>query len=392
MKAQTPTQRRLQATVLTEERDFAALEEEWEDLYEHCPSATPFQSWAWLYSWWESYGGGYGLRLIVVREGALLVGLLPLMLERRWGFGQLIFVGKGATDCLDVLVREGWEEEVGRAATEALKEVSSWAVTDLQELRPQAATWEVFRDWEGSRARLWQSNCPVADIKPWDELIAALSKNHRSSVRRSLRRAEEDGLRPELAEAEDAEAAAKRLVVLHRELWQERSIGVEHTTRRFEAFVKAAAGRMTARGLGGITEFRRDGEVVISNFSVFGRDFIGYYLPGASQGALKRYQFVSLCIREAVNIANGKDLPHLNFLRGEEPYKLRWSSRLVPNYRLILSQNPIALKAYARYHLLRAKGEAYASADDAPPWISKTVDIYRALRLKASRQNDGASK
>ena len=56
MKAQTPTQQQLQATVLTEERDFAALEEEWEDLYEHCPSATPFQSWAWLYSWWEYYG------------------------------------------------------------------------------------------------------------------------------------------------------------------------------------------------------------------------------------------------------------------------------------------------------------------------------------------------
>ncbi len=36
---------------------FAALEEEWDDLHRQSPRATPFQSWAWLYSWWEHYGG-----------------------------------------------------------------------------------------------------------------------------------------------------------------------------------------------------------------------------------------------------------------------------------------------------------------------------------------------
>jgi hypothetical protein len=39
--------------LIEDEAGFAALEEEWEDLHLHCPSATPFQSWAWLYSWWE---------------------------------------------------------------------------------------------------------------------------------------------------------------------------------------------------------------------------------------------------------------------------------------------------------------------------------------------------
>jgi hypothetical protein len=31
-------------------REFAALEE-WEELYWKNPLGTPFQSWAWLYSW-----------------------------------------------------------------------------------------------------------------------------------------------------------------------------------------------------------------------------------------------------------------------------------------------------------------------------------------------------
>ncbi len=75
-----PTTRRLELAMLQDTRKFAALEEEWEDLYRNSPLATPFQSWAWLYSWWEAYGEGYELRLIAVWEAGLLVGLVPLML------------------------------------------------------------------------------------------------------------------------------------------------------------------------------------------------------------------------------------------------------------------------------------------------------------------------
>ncbi len=40
-----PTQQqRLDAAVLRDARDFASLQEEWDELYESCPSATPFQS------------------------------------------------------------------------------------------------------------------------------------------------------------------------------------------------------------------------------------------------------------------------------------------------------------------------------------------------------------
>ncbi len=73
--------------MLDNTRDFAALEEEWEDLCRNSLPTSPFQSWALLYSWWESYREGYELPLVTVRSGGLLVGLVPLMLERRWGFG-----------------------------------------------------------------------------------------------------------------------------------------------------------------------------------------------------------------------------------------------------------------------------------------------------------------
>src|SRR5215211_7874113 len=85
---------RVEVELVEEGGGFAALEEEWEELHRHCPAATPFQSWAWLYSWWEHYGGDYELRLVTVRnENGLLVGLLPLMLERGGVLRRLLFVG-----------------------------------------------------------------------------------------------------------------------------------------------------------------------------------------------------------------------------------------------------------------------------------------------------------
>ena len=122
--------------VVEDSRVFESLEDEWEDLYQNCLLATPFQSWAWLYSWWESYGEDHRLQLITLRDRrGLLVGLIPLMLVRRRGFGSLLFVGTGVSDYLDMLARRGWEEVVAEAAVQTLQDIGHWHVADLHQLQ-----------------------------------------------------------------------------------------------------------------------------------------------------------------------------------------------------------------------------------------------------------------
>src|SRR5215212_2219052 len=292
-----------ETTVLEDDREFATLEEEWTDLYDSSPLATPFQSWAWLYSWWEFYGEGYELRLVTIRDDGLLVGIAPLMLERRRVLSRLLFIGTGLTDYLDILVRQGWEARVYKVGVQALRQMDAWQVADLQQLRPEADAWSFFREWDGPRARVWQENCPLIEVKPWDELLMSIKKGLRSSARQTLRRLEEDEVLCEPANTENAERAARTLVALHREAWQGRDIALEHQTRRFEAHLETTARRMIACGLGRISEFWRDEKVIYLHFLVFGNDFVGPYLQGASQEALQRYQFSSLCIRNATDIA-----------------------------------------------------------------------------------------
>ena len=371
--------------ILEGQQEFSSLEADWEDLYHHCPRATPFQSWAWLYSWWEHYGEGYELRLVTLRnDKGLLVGIIPLMLERRMGLGKLLFVGTGLTDYGDMLAREGWEARVAEAGRRALGQMDGWHVADLQQLRPEAAAWGVFNDWPGPRTCVRQDGCPVIDLGPWDELLMSLNQKLRSTVRRTLRRAEADGVRRGLAGAGDAERAARKLVALHREAWRGRDIAPEHLSQRFESHVVAAAQRMTACGLGGISEFWRDGEVIFSGFWVFGQDFVGAYMFGALQEAFRRYQVSSFRIWDGANIAYSKEINRLDLGRGEEPYKLQWNPTVRSNYRLKFSRSLASWAPYAGYEALRSRARRYANSESAPQWIQSAAVKYRALRRKAA--------
>jgi CelD/BcsL family acetyltransferase involved in cellulose biosynthesis len=365
--------------VLEDAKGFAALEEEWENLYHNAPLATPFQSWAWLYSWWEFYGEGYDLRLITVRSEGLLVGIVPLMLKRRWGFGRLLFVGTGITDYLDMLAREGWEDYVSEAAREALWRMGSWHVAELHELRPKAAAWGVFEGWSGPRTRVHLTgfDCPVIEAKPWDELLMSFKRKIRYDIRRNVRRADEDGIRRELVGPADAERAARRLVALNLEQWEERGISPEALTRRFEAHLEAVASRMTARNLGVISEVRLNEEAIASHFFVFGRDFVGEYIVGSGRESLRRYQVSSLFIRDGLEMARQRNVACLDLLRGEEPYKLRWTSKVVPNHRVILGRNRAFWGPYVAYRQLRSWVRRYVEGESTPRWIKTALNPFR---------------
>ncbi len=363
--------------IIDDAKEFAALEEEWEDLYRDAPLATPFQSWAWLYSWWEFYGEEYELRLITIRNEDLLVGIFPLMLKRRWGFGRLLFVGTGITDYLDLLAREGWESYVSEAAREALWRIGSWHVAEFHELRPSAVAWSLFDNWAGPRTRIHQTNCPVIEVKPWDEVLMSLKRKIRYDIRRNVRRADEDGVRCELVGPADAERAARRLVALNLEQWEERGISPEALTRRFEAHLEAAAHRMTARDSGGISEVRLNGEAIASHFFVFGRGFVGEYMVGSGKESLRRYQVSSLFIRDGLEIARERNVACLDLLRGEEPYKLRWTSKAVSNHRVILGRTPVLWGPYVAYRLARSKARRYVEEESTPRWIKSVLQPLR---------------
>jgi CelD/BcsL family acetyltransferase involved in cellulose biosynthesis len=367
----------LDVAVLKDSQAFRALEAEWEDLYRECALSTPFQSWAWLYSWWEAFGEGYELRLITVRDGTFLVGLIPLMLERRWGLRRLRSIGF-ELDRMDLLARNGWEDKVSEAAVGALNQlVGSWHVLDLQALSPAATAWRVFQLWNGPRGCLPAACYLFIEVKPSDELLASLSRNHRHSVRRALRRAYEDGVCSVLVGAGEVEQAARRLVMLHRKLRQGRRMAREHLTPMFDTFVVGAARRMTDRGLGRIYELRQGSGVLISSLTLFGDEVTHACLVGVSEEARIRYQWSSLGIWDAIEMARARCNTYLCLSSGQEPYKQRWAPEEVAYYRVILGRGRVLWGLYWACVWLRKRGPAYIKARRSAKLIKNTAQSLR---------------
>ena len=376
----------LTSTVLNDTQAFAALEKEWDDLFHTSPDATVYQSWAWLYSWWEAYGKNYELRLITVHSED---GLFPLMLERRWGFNRLLFIGTGSlgrtamSDYLDVLVRRGWEAKVYQAGVRTLRQMDGWHVAELREICPTATIWSLLQHWNGPRLDLQVEPCWVIEVKPWDEVVMTLTKSQRKAARRTLRQAERDGVCCALAGTEDVERAARRLLVLHREMRRGRAISPEHLTARFESFIVTTARRMTDRGLGGISEFWRDGEVIISSFSVFANALSIPYIVGVNQEAVHRYEWSTLFIWDALNVARSRDCSYVSLLPGKLKYKHDWSKD-VPYYQITLGRSPmlwtvylLIWRCYLAYRALRSKVADYVKSDASPEWVKNTVEWLR---------------
>ena len=86
MSEQTPVRTATwTAEVRRADDGFDGLRAEWDDLVARCAAATPFQTYAWLESWWRTYGEPGRLRLVLVRHGGRLVAAAPFVLRRRAG-------------------------------------------------------------------------------------------------------------------------------------------------------------------------------------------------------------------------------------------------------------------------------------------------------------------
>ncbi|WP_333745079.1 GNAT family N-acetyltransferase [Streptomyces ardesiacus] len=329
--------------LVTDEAVFAGLAPEWDRLYGRCAAATPFQSHAWLHSWWRSYGPPGRLRVVLARDGRELVAAAPLMLVRR-PVPALVPLGGAISDYGDVLLDDGRGPDVATALAAGLAAAARTALVDLREVRPGAAAERVYACWRGPRRRLADSLCLELPALPLDELVARLpAAKARQRVRAQLRRLDALGVKSRPVLPDEADTAVRRLLELHRLQWRGRQVTGEHLRPRFREHLVRAAGPMVRSGDAVVTEFRMDDEVVAVDMTLLSRGLAGGYLYGAHPLLRERKADVAVMLLDAcAGYARAPGRSTLSLLRGDEPYKHRWRPDPVPNQRLLLARRRTA--------------------------------------------------
>ena len=152
-------------------------------------------TWEWLHSWWVHLRGSSTLRLIVVRSGDELIAIAPLRLVN--GplpfLSRLEFLGTGdaGSDYLDLIVREGREQEALPALADHLARGNT--MLDLAQIRRASSlALDLAGRFEGRGWGLSESVtavCPYIDLTghTWESYLAGLGPSHRANTKRRLR-------------------------------------------------------------------------------------------------------------------------------------------------------------------------------------------------------------
>lgn len=376
---------------------FDDLAADWAALVANCATATPFQSYAWLRSWWRAYGTPGALRLALVRRDGQLVAAAPLMLRRRAGVPVLTPLGEPFADFTDVLTADDKaaddkgadDRATGHGATDdgaadrlaaALLQTAGWCAIDLPEVRPgSAADARLAPSWPGLRRRTPASLCLELPASEMEDLVRDLPPHSRKTVRRRINQLGRAGI--EVREAVPAESgrAVADLLRLHARQWEGRGGNPEHFTPRFQRFLAEAAAEMLADGSATLFEYRVEDRLAASSLVLVGRELAGGYLYGAEPELRERVDVTTMLLADVLPLALRRGCPTMSMLRGAEEHKRRWRPAESHHQGLLLVR-PGSTAGMAYAAAVSSARRLRRAARDRAPWLRDLRDRARRWR------------
>jgi CelD/BcsL family acetyltransferase involved in cellulose biosynthesis len=303
----------------------------WEELLSGQNLPNVQNSHWWLTIWWKHFGVG-NPDIRVLREADKIVAILPLMkIEERVKFSPvkkvtLSFAGHGFSDSLALLTDKD-NENVG---AEIIKLLSSFeGQFDEIRLSPlNSGEHTSFLNRESGMEN-WQSvrieGNPVLDLTgSWEDCLQATGKNLRKDLRKKNRRLHEAGFIPELIL--EREFSTELLEPL-RKLAEKRFAADEHKSSFLNAkrydFIIEACTESSRRGHFACYTYRHEDRILAFRFGfIFHEtylDWITNYDP-----EFFPYSIGKLMLADLIQNLYSINVKRLNFMAGEEEYKLKW--------------------------------------------------------------------
>ena len=352
---------------------LAALEPEWQRLASICPTGTVFQTWEWNAAWWRHFGRTPGrmLRVVTFRDdGGVLVGLAPLMTSFWYATAlrRLSFLGTGTSDYLDVLAAPGWEDAVSEGLYGYLEHAGGWQLADFQQLREGGYLRE-RRPLEGGRLASFDAPgepCPYLALPSvWDMLLQGLGKKTRANVGyydRALHKVYAVEVGPVTDEA-DLDDELSHLFELHQRRWNQRWLPGVFGGGRVQAFHRDAARRLLRQGWLRLFSLKLDGLTQASLYCFAYGDRLCYY-QGGFEPTLARLSVGTVLTARAIQSAIAEGRQVFDFLRGDEPYKAKWTGAARVNARRIITRvgtpfGPLARNAQGWEDTVERRGKAW---------------------------------
>ncbi len=186
----------IRVQTVSDYREFLDLEEEWDKLVNAAGVEHPFLHHVWVRTWWECFGAGSTLHILVLKAAGRTIAIAPLVLTpiRMWGIKvrRLGFFYNAHVPRADFIVAQR-HSEVYRTIWTHLAKNQCWDLLQLCQLPDSSETLEALKRLaaeENYPAGVWKSGeSPFVSLESsWNEYSSGLAAKHRSNLRNRFKR------------------------------------------------------------------------------------------------------------------------------------------------------------------------------------------------------------
>jgi CelD/BcsL family acetyltransferase involved in cellulose biosynthesis len=191
------TRSKLGVETISDYRAFLRLETAWNRLVEEAGIDHPFLRHEWVRTWWECFGAGREMQLLVVKAEKDVAAIAPLMRSDGRIYGnrvrRLQSISNEHTPRFDFIVGRR-HEGASRAIWNFLSDRrSEWDIVEVQRLPPGSralADLPRLTERETFLTGFWHdSDSPYLQLNGrWEEYFESLDRKHRSNLRNRLKR------------------------------------------------------------------------------------------------------------------------------------------------------------------------------------------------------------
>ncbi len=343
-------------SIITQDKQFAALKQDWQILLANSPANSLFCSWdlAWLF--WQVYGKQAQLRIICVHRHNQLIAIFPLYIGRRrllklFNLRTLQWLGTGgdtSPDYLGGIVHNHYLDHYQSLLADGLRLLrEQWDLCDLRDMSTPLSADPIRQRLRGEllHAGTQVRDIIVAELKPdWDAYLGELSSNRRQQIRRARRKLFEPGQiqLDRLSGAGDLDSWFDALVRLHHKRWQDKG-EAEHAfrTTEYNTFHRQLMARMldnNALRLWGL----RKGDELIAVLYCLSDGHSTYYFQGGfdtDYDELKPGMVLMSCAMEEA-IKEGCDI--FNMMKGDYDFKRSLAKQQDQTHSALLVANTLS--------------------------------------------------
>ncbi len=332
----------LTLSVVSDLGGLEALAPEWDRLVLAARRPSPFMLHDWICTWFRHFAAEGKLAVITARRDSLLVGVAPMFIRRRGGLLVCGLAG-GQSALGDLLVASDPDGSIGRALFSAICELR-FHYLDVFGSPPGGVLPRLCTGPELTLLRRVEG--PVLQMpNGWEAAYASrVGSKKRSLHRRRLRQLAELG-KIDWTTARTPEEVAGELehaFEIHARRWQGRPDGSTFGLQAWRDFHREAARALAAKGAVRLLTLRVDGRPVAFHYWIMlGTTMYVHRL--AFDPELARYSPGQVTLLKAIADASSEGARRVEFLDGDERYKVELADELEPLHHVIgLARGPAA--------------------------------------------------